>query len=442
MQSKSIMNPGNMFILAYCLYFLITPIIFYIDTVFNIGLNMDNLIFLLYQRKGLRFLTPESLYLIVSGLVSFVIGYYFVIKANKNINIRFLNNSWPYKNILIGSALLFLAGTISKINGVIKGAHLHFHFSDSLIGSNLVAFFSSLNVLHLASLSLLVLGYFISKGDNNKTWSLRFSKILFVAYPVLFLISLNFGGKMTTIAIIFSLVVIWSYFIKNIKKQVRLLVILIVATFAVMIAKGFVANYIDNRLSESVQVNQSMTIQDVINKNKGVMNSLVGRVNMTHIFTEISLRNNGEVGTSESSIIDKFIKKISKNEISGLGNLFGRQYGFVASTDQRTGVGKTIIGGFYLQYGAYGVLLGMFFIGVLFSLIGNTTFTNVGLFFYSLILTRLMARIEMDVFNLLWDIGLYSMIAFLTHIMIMENGTIDKFLSIRKNRSIETREMK
>ncbi len=167
------------------------------------------------------------------------------------------------------------------------------------------------------------------------------------------------------------------------------------------------------------------------NKYKDIMLSIVGRINMTHIFTEITARNESEVETSTNSYTDRFLKKIGGNKIKGKGNEFARQYGFVGSTDHRTGVGKTIIGGFYLYHGAYGVLLGMFLLGMLYRLINKLTVTNVGLFFYSIILTRLMARIEQDVFFLLSTIGMYLIIALLMHITIMENGIIDKVVSLR-----------
>jgi hypothetical protein len=427
MQNKSIMNPGNMFILAYCLYFLITPLAFYLETEFGIDLNIEGVVYHLYNQKGLRFLTLNSLYFIVSGLAFFVIGYYFVIKNIKNINIRFLHNGWPYKNILIGSALLFLAGTASKIIGVIKGAHLHFHFSSSLLGSNLVAYFTALNILHIASLALLIFGYFLSKDNDDKAWSSKFATISIVAFILMFLISLNFGGKILTLTLIFPLIVIASYFTKNIKKQARLLVILIVASFVIVIVKNISNNY----MYEPNVTDMTIANDPATNKYKDIMLSIVGRINMTHIFTEITARNESEVETSTNSYTDRFLKKIGGNKIKGKGNEFARQYGFVVSTDHRTGVGKTIIGGFYLYHGAYGVLLGMFLLGMLYRLINKLTVTNVGLFFYSIILTRLMARIEQDVFFLLSTIGMYLIIALLMHITIMENGIIDKVVSLR-----------
>jgi hypothetical protein len=425
MKNKSLLNPGNLFILTYCVYFLFFPFIYFVDSVISLNLHSQDLIFKLYESKGLKFLTNESLFLILSGLTSFVLGYFFIFSNLKINKVRILNIKWPYRNILLSSVGFFIAGTSSKILGVINGAHLHFHFSDSFLGNNLLAFFSSLNILHLASLALIILGFFLSKIENDKAWSLRFFRILIFFFPMLLIISLNFGGKMTTIAVFFSLIVIFSYSVSSIKKQVIIFASLVLIVLLLIITKTFMASYINLKNSALISEEPpSMTFQSIINLNKSIIDTIAGRVNMTHIFTEVTLRDK-QLLKSESSF-ERFSSLVKESRKPMSGNLFGKEYGFIGSTDDRTGVGKTIIGGFYLYFGTYGVIFGMFLLGLLYKLINETLTTNFGMFFYSIIVSRLMSRVEMDVIYLLSNISLYVLFAIITHMIIMENGVIDK----------------
>jgi len=184
------------------------------------------------------------------------------------------------------------------------------------------------------------------------------------------------------------------------------------------------ANFTNIQNNGSLKKGETLSFQTILNENKGLTKQVVGRVNMTHIFTEISARKNDE--SNYGGFIDIFVDR----KPPGHGNVFGQKYGFIPKSDINTGVGKTIIGGFYLYYGVYGVLFGLFFLGILYRLISNFLTTNVGLLFYSIIAPKLMSRIEMEFYTLFGDIILYGAIVIFIHLMIIENGIIDRIWSI------------
>ncbi|KKU91472.1 MAG: hypothetical protein UY23_C0001G0078 [Candidatus Jorgensenbacteria bacterium GW2011_GWA1_48_11] len=81
------------------------------------------------------------------------------------------------------------------------------------------------------------------------------------------------------------------------------------------------------------------------------------------------------------------------------GNAVGRQLGFVSPDDFKSGVGVTMIGDWYLNFGLVGIIAGMFFIGIIykfiyFYLIESTNHSPGGVMLYTLAWLQIIKGLE------------------------------------------------
>jgi len=102
-------NLGVMFLGAYFIYFLLMPGLYFLNLWIDFGPVNDNVIYDLYTRKGIWFLSYESLFYIFTGMIFFMIGYFSFFRNSDKLfqNFKFLNQRWSFRNILITSFLLF-----------------------------------------------------------------------------------------------------------------------------------------------------------------------------------------------------------------------------------------------------------------------------------------------------------------------------------------------
>jgi len=137
---------------------------------------------------------------------------------------------------------------------------------------------------------------------------------------------------------------------------------------------------------------------------KFALESTLSRVNHSYVFSKIiEAEEPREYGKSFLSFFvsmgpPKFIWK-SKPAINADGNEFGRRIGVVTDDDFRTSIGRTYIGDLYLNFGVWGIIVGMFLLGALFRriymyLIVESGMSLSGVFIYSIVWLQLMRGLE------------------------------------------------
>ena len=346
--NKSLMlSLGGLFVFVYFVYFIFFPLLAIIDSYVSLDLSVDYFVAAIYDKHRLSFLTYKSFYIIIIGLCSFVAGY---VLLNNNWRYSFLRNEWSFRNVLIASAVFFLGGIFSKIVGVLKGDHQHFHFSGSVVDSNLVVYFSSINILQIISLALLGIGFILSVRRGEGGWKKIFFVLFVSTFVAFLLLSYLFGSKTLTISIILIFFVVFSVLIVSYKKQVYLVLLMSLLLFSSFVLKGYIEN-------SSKQGSIERAVQ-------GAGELLVGRVNQSHIVTEIVSRNSEkELFYPYLELLGPILGDEARKQFVKQGNIFGHEYGFLSETDYNTGVGKTMLGGLYISFGFLGVLFGMFFVG-------------------------------------------------------------------------------
>jgi hypothetical protein len=80
-------------------------------------------------------------------------------------------------------------------------------------------------------------------------------------------------------------------------------------------------------------------------------------------------------------------------------NEFGHKIGILTSDDNVTGIGPTVIGDWYMNFGIIGIIAGMFLTGMIFRAIYNyfiieTGVSSAGILIYSVVWIQLIKGIE------------------------------------------------
>jgi hypothetical protein len=415
------LNVGLLFGIVYFAYFLFIPSWYFIDNFLDADLLSQSLIETLYDKHNLIFLSYKSLYLSSIGLLFFLTGYCLV---NNVQFLRIANKSWSFRNILVALIVIFSGGILSKIRGILNGAHLHFHFDSDLIQSNLVVFFTSINILQVTALVLAAVGLVKAIKEKKHRWKKIFAIIFVSLFILLLSASFLFGSKFLTISIAFSVSVVFSTLLTM---RLQIITLIIIGLFGV--STIFVKNYIED--TETIYATKK---EQVLNS----IDSFVGRVNQTHIVTEITLRDDDKVGLYPYlEIVKDFLPATEREKFRGEGNRFGHEYGFISASDFNTGVGKTIIGDFYLSFGFFGVTLGMLIVGFIFRLISlYASISYNGLLFYSMVMPTLLVRIEQGFVYLINSIVFVLIITTIVSVFASKGGifdrTIDKFFSMKR----------
>jgi len=409
-------NLGLLFLATYSLYFLMLPLLF------SLGYVNEQLIYSLYTRKGLLFITYESYYYIVSGMITFSVGYFYLgrnVYLNKDVE-SFFNREWSYRNILVGAAVLFGGGIFSKILGVIKGAHNHPHYWSSIVDSQLINFFIVFNSLQVLSLILLCYGYVLARKNKDNYWKHLFLRIFSFLFVVMLLLTLSHGSKALTLGIVFPIIVLLSGGI-SVKKSLIVVFGLFALTVMVMLSKSIVEVYYTENLN-SIGLDESVE-------------GFVGRVNQSHIATQVIVAGGEPLGFI---VLQEFYehlkpKKYRINIIQN-GNDFAKDYGFINENDNVTGVGRTIIGGLYIAFGYIGIVVGLLILGVIYKLIQASVVTQVGLVFYCFTLLNMLLRIEQDIVFLINTLTFHFVIVLVTHLCVMKGGVIDFIYNVSRNK--------
>lgn len=399
---------GLLFSATFVVYFFVLPVIVLL------GVFDEKFIDSIYTRKGLDLMSPRAAFYLIGGFVCFNLGYWFLRNENRLINLVASRQcEWRFPNILVGAVGLFVAGIFSKILGVLKGAHNHPHYWSPLIEDQLVNFFLFVNPLQILALILVFFGLLSARDVNDRRWGKIFAIVFVPMFITMVLASLLLGSKALTLGIVFPVLAMvamrFSFW-----KSVFLVVCLFIFTTLVMVGKSIV----------ETSLTQSNFDYDVAR----VSQTFFGRVNQSHIVTKIANIDEERLG---SRVFLEFIEhlkpKTYRSNIIANGNEFAHEYGFINENDKVTGVGRTVVGGLFIAFGWWGIIVGMFFLGCIYSMISGFAATKVGFVFYVFTLFNMLVRIEQDLIFLIITLFFHLSIVLCVHFVIVKDGMLDWF---------------
>lgn len=344
-------------------------------------------------------------------------------------SVKWSEAEWRPANALAVYLLTMLAGFATKILTVLQGGELPL---PGFLPYGQLSFFLSLNWLSFLALGIAFVQYYrllrLQNASGVLFWRiLAWGTLVFCVMSSFFVV-----GRFASVLPIILVMIIRHYLIKRSNLQFIVISVAIIAVLFPLKTFWRTQMVSFNELqSGHVETTQSFgqkasSIQVGLLGEKGFfLDSTVGRIRQSHIFTAIVESQRGfEYGRT---LLDLPLKVVPPRFWSGLkanivsdGNRLGRELGIVG--DQLTGIGPTLPGDLYLNFGLVGIVVGMFLFGMLYrylyeALLAKITAT--GVLLYGVIWIEVVHGLE-DWISSSWAvIARLAAIVFMLHLALV-----------------------
>jgi len=153
------------------------------------------------------------------------------------------------------------------------------------------------------------------------------------------------------------------------------------------------------------QIGEQQKISFIVNSAKFASDSFLSRVNELSVFSAIINNSQSlEYGSSLREVLltfspPRFLWENKPKSANISSNEFGHKIGVLTPDDKTTGVGPTVIGDWYMNFGLFGIAVGMFLTGIIFKIIYNyfivkTEASSSGVLIYSFVWIQLIKGME------------------------------------------------
>jgi hypothetical protein len=337
-------------------------------------------------------------------ILGYILGKFLFLKPSK-----FLIKEWDFKKAWWMFWVIFSFGLFIKLVRVIGGGYSHFNQNPLFIKSYYYSLMGNFDWLAYISLMIAFAGYFyfLKKGDANyRKWR--------VAAWVAFFVELIYAIPTCTrvfaiIPIMLYLIVRWYVYERSYLRVIGVLFFSIIILFPFggicrlpaytnISHSSIIQNVVGDNPSQSI-------LKSVINSGDYAISSFFWRINQTTIISGI-LKNPRPFlhGKTFKELLftfgpPRFLWENKPISINSSGNVFGHQIGVLSDFDSKTSVGPTLVGDWYLNFGLFGIIGGMFLMGMLFSLIYSYFIKNSGsslsgVMFYAIIWIQIIKGME------------------------------------------------
>lgn len=347
---------GNSFFLYYLLIFGGLPL--------ALALRLPSRYVEYFIGQSISIFNTEIFIYLFIGVLFFILGYKFLNfqKPAKRISQIFIKE-WTFKRTLWVFGIVFLFNFIVKAVRIFGGGYFHLVKSQTFTSSSFYSLIGLLDWLGPAALAIAFAYYFHLLKNNDFRY--RFWRVMaWGAFVFEFSYGFFSGSKFYAVIPIAIYLIVKHYAYEKSFKRVVIAGLLII--FVLMPFLNFYNNP-SVFLSSSYSVNGRVEFK---NLERFTIDSSLGRFNQSkNIFNIFKKTGEFLYGRSLLNFFislgpPRFIWK-DKPVINASGNEFGRAYGIISPDDFGTNVGPTIIGDLYLNFGAWGIVLGMLFFGAL-----------------------------------------------------------------------------
>jgi len=332
---------GHSAILYYLLIFYLAPVLAFLNSSFEFNANNFK----------------DFLYLTI-GLIFLIFGYFSglpekIIKKLPN----FVKREWNFSRIPWVFGAVFILSLISKIVRILEGGYFHLNQNPDFLASSFYSAVMMLRWLDYIALIIALASYFYLKKSADKRFR-YWQAIAYVVFLLEIIYALPTCSKLAVIVpIVLYLIVRWYVFKPDYKMiGVAAIFIFLLFPFGSICRSTIVLN--------SYSVTGDFAVK-----------SFTGRTNQFILFNKtIELgRPLGYNKMVESFLTTlgppRFIWKDKPLSLNAKGNEFGKAIGLVNPRDFSTSVGPTLPGDLYMNFGIFGVTLGMFLFGFLWRMI-------------------------------------------------------------------------
>ena len=367
-----IFNLGNSVALVYFGTFLLAPILVYLGIHFRfewLGYHISNKIF----------------FLIFGGLVAFIIGYANPFTRKLVMRIRNpLRGVWDNVRAKRMFVLIFILGIGVKLVRIFFGGYGHLTISDAFAKSPFYSLFGILDWLGYFAIGIAFLMYFRLLKEHDpaaRVWRW----IAWGALSLELVYAIPSCSRLAVVApLLFYIIPRWYVWKKNYLGLFLAFLFVAVIVFPlgnVCRNKSLIGFYTVSQYNEN-----SLAVS------KSFLENFLYRLDQATYFSRVteriepSYRLNVLKDFLVSAGPPRFLWK-QKPAIYGDGNKLGHELGVLYPDDTVTSIGRTILGDWYLNFGTWGVIFGMLFMGILwraiyeFLIIGSGVSAS-GILFY------------------------------------------------------------
>ncbi len=342
---------GNSAILYYLLIFYLVPVSAFLNSSFEFDVN-----------------SAKSFFYLTLALVFLILGYFSglpekIIKKLPN----FLKREWNFSKIPWVFGIVFILSLMSKIVRILKGGYFHLNQDPEFIKSSFYSAVMMLKWLDYIVLIIAFASYFYLKkiGDKRFRYWRAIAYIIF-AFEILY--ALPTCSKLAVIVPVLLYLIIRWYVLKfdYLMIWVAATFIFLLFSFSNICRSTTVLNFYS--VSEDNKIN-------IISTGNFAAKSFTDRTNQFVLFTK-TIELGGGLGYNQM-VKDFFVtlgppRFIWENKplsLNARGNEFGKAIGLVNFVDFDTSVGPTLPGDLYMNFGIFGLTLGMFLFGFLWRII-------------------------------------------------------------------------
>jgi len=388
---KKLINKIDIFALGPSV-FLYYSLIFYFAPILVL-LGFSNQTFDLYKSISFHALAFSFI-----GLVFLVLGYTsgihrLFVKSIPNV----LKEEWRERNILYVFLASFFVGLFAKILNISGGFYYRTNFI-TLPEFGLDIFYNSLWFFLLFSSVALIVAftrYYYLKRSGGRFRGWQSTAYAVLALEILY--ALPSCSKLAVIIPIAFMVITRWYLWKKSYTNLIVAAIFILLLFpygSFCRSPGTIEQFVsphENKIETTTLISYSA-------------DSFVGRTGQIYVFEKIlradlpRLRGKHYTEFFVSLGPPRFIWKTKPVSINAYGNEFGKSIG-VIGPENKSAIGPTIIGDFYINFGVVGIIVGMFLTGALFRflyeyLIVGSAASASGVMTYAISWVHLMHGLE------------------------------------------------
>ena len=389
-----ILELGNSVVLYYILIYGMLPLM-----MFSHLPSKKASYFLSY---GIRLLDARIFFYLLIGILFFILGYNFFYFKRLNEKIgKVFNKQWNPQKIFWVFIIVFLGSLLIKAIRVFGGGYFHLNKNPALTNSAFYSLIGFLDWLGPIALSIAFIYYFYLFRTNDS----RYKIWRFIAWGIFifeFVYGFFSGSRFIAIIPIIVYLIIKHYIYKPSFWRVVFAFILIF--FFLMPVQDFYENPKSFLDSYTTKVDHQIKITPLAISQYTVDTS-VGRVDQSWILKQVFEKTDKFLyGKTFKEFLTslgpaRFIWKNKPLSINAFGNEFGRELGILAPTDFKTSVGPTMLGDWYINFGIWGIVFGMFLMGGIFRLfyeilIRESGHSSSGIMIYSFVWIEVIRGME------------------------------------------------
>jgi hypothetical protein len=344
---KELAAPGYVLIFLTCIHFLIPGLL--------IGLGY-------YQLENIineKYIHTALFYLLI--LVIAIIAGAYLSKIFNGFDNRFTKRQWKDRNLVIVIIILLVAAWTARYHVIDSSSYLQMERSNKSISGPWYAFIRMFEVFPLHVITILSIRYWRDNAYKN-----RFFQVALFTIILLDIVYWGVAGRKENILLTFLIPIFTMYVLqKRIPKKPAILFILftLIVFPLISIYRSLLTLGVD--VSENIgEIFFVLSSPELIFQNENIGVNVLNRISLLgSLSASIRLIQDNIwdlfLGTSYFSVLIGIIPRFlwpTKPEFH-YGGEFGRDAGFIASTDYLTSISVTYFGESYLNFSFFGVIV-------------------------------------------------------------------------------------